>query len=132
MAKKKKGISPEELATKADQLKALQVKRLELAKEVDLMEGQEKALKQELIQMFQDSNVQGIAGRLAYVSLVEKTVPVAQDWDKLYEYIQETGDFDLLHRRLTTSAVAARWEGGVEVPGVASESYFDLSIRKPK
>lgn len=128
----KKTLTPAMLATKVDAYKALRDKRLEMQKQVDELAKEENALKTELIQLFRDSEVAGITGRLAQITLVQKTVPIVTDWEALYAHIKATGDFELLQRRLTISAVSERWEDNQDVPGVATDSYFDLSVRKPQ
>ena len=124
-------ISPEELALKVDAFKEHREQRLALQREVDNLKETEQRLKEELVQMFQDSGIQGLTGKLAMITLVSKTVPVVQDWDALYAHIETTGHFDLLERRLGKKAVQARWDEDHEVPGVNTETFYDLSIRKP-
>ncbi len=120
------------LALKVDAYKAIRDQRLDLQKEVDALETQERALKTELISLLEDSGVQSIGGKLATVALTAKTVPVVQDWDAVYAYVKKHNAFDLLHRRITVDAVKARWDNGHEVPGVSSTTIHDLSVRKAK
>jgi hypothetical protein len=47
-----------------------------------------------------------------------KDKPVVSDWAAFYAHVQNTGDFDLMHRRVADAAVAERWENKQEVPGV--------------
>jgi hypothetical protein len=46
------------------------------------------------------------------------------------DYIRETGSLDLLHRRLTESAVSARWAEGVNIPGVSVHTKHDLKLKE--
>ena len=124
-------MTPEELALRVDAFKAFRERRLELKREVDTLVTQESDLKAELIKLFQDHNVQGLTGKLATITLVQKTVPVVADWDALYAHITKTGHFELLERRIGKKAVQDRWENDDEVPGVTTESFYDISVRKP-
>lgn len=124
-------MKPAELATKVDAFKAFREKRLSLAKEVEALKAEEARLKEELIELFSDSEVSTIGGKLAIISLVQKTKPVATDWPALHKHILDSGDFDLLQRKLGESAVKARWEDGEDVPGVETKTFYDLSVRKP-
>jgi len=61
-----------------------------------------------------------------------KSVPSVADWDALYLHITKTQEWDLIHRRVTETAVRARWEAGDDVPGVARTDVLDLSIGKAR
>jgi hypothetical protein len=58
--------------------------------------------------------------------------PVAVEWVEIWGYIRETGEFDLLHRRIANLAVKARWEDGKEIPGVGKQEIFKLSVSGAK
>ena len=58
--------------------------------------------------------------------------PVATEWTLIWDHIKETGEFDLLHRRLTSLAVKARWEEGIELPGVGKQEVYKLSVSGAK
>jgi hypothetical protein len=119
-----------ELALKVDAFKALRDKRLELQKEVDVIESHEKALRAELVELLRESGAASIGGKVATISLTHKLVPVCEDWDKLYDYVRNTGAFELLHRRLADKAVRERWDAGVQLPGVNGLNVYDISVRK--
>lgn len=123
-------LSPAELSARADAFKSFRERRLELKRELEDLEKQERILKQELIQHIQEANVPGVMGKLANISLVAKTVPIVEDWGALDDYILATGDLSLLQRRLGVKAVNERWEAGEDVPGVTTETNYDLSVRK--
>jgi len=58
--------------------------------------------------------------------------PKASDWLAIYERIKETGEFDLLHRRLATLAVKERWDAGVELPGIIKVEVYKLTVSGAK
>lgn len=45
-------------------------------------------------------------------------VPTVEDWGQLYSFIASNEAFDLLQRRVASTAVRDRWAEGVEVPGI--------------
>jgi len=59
-----------------------------------------------------------------------KEVPRAADWPKVHAFIQKTGRFDLLQKRLGEAAVKDMWDQGDDVPGVEKVSIPDVSITK--
>jgi hypothetical protein len=121
---------PPKLGACADRLYQLREKRLTMQKDTDAVEAEEKALKEHIIQTLPKSEAGGIAGKVARVSVVTKSVPRAEDWEKVHAYIKKTGSFDLLQRRLSDSAVQERWDAGKKVPGVEPFNVVTLSVNK--
>lgn len=54
------------------------------------------------------------------------------DWDALQKHIVSTGEFDLLQKRVTLTAVRERWEVGKEVPGVSQSHEPEVTISRIK
>lgn len=121
---------PKALGACADRVYTLRQQRLEAQKAVDLIEAEEKALKEHIINTLPKSETTGVAGKLARVTVVKKDVPQVKDWDAFYKHVKKTGDFDLLQRSLTKTAVEARWEAGKKIPGVEAFKAVSLSINK--
>lgn len=106
--------------------------RLAKQREVDALQRDETSLKNSLIEMLreQDLSAAGSANYMVTYSQDEK--PIAGDWEEIYGYIYETKSFDLLQRRLLESAVKARWEDGVTIPGVVTYPVDKLSVSRVK
>jgi hypothetical protein len=66
---------------------------------------------------------------LGVVSIVEREVPSVTDWQALYKSIIESNAFDLLQRRVSSTAWRARLEAGETVPGVETAVVRSLSVR---
>lgn len=130
MAEKAAFKFPKSMAVCADKLYELRAKRLAAQKIVDAMEAEEKALKDHIIDNLPKSEATGAAGKLARVTLVKKEVPQVENWDKLYAHIKKTGEFELLNRALSKSAVEDRWENKKKVPGVTAFTAISVSINK--
>ena len=56
----------------------------------------------------------------------------ATDWKKTYAHIKKTGHFELLHKRLSTAALAERWDQGHKVPGVERVGIVKIRFGKAK
>jgi len=74
-----------------------------------------------------DMTVFGTARATATIETTEESV--VEDWGDLYAHIIKTGDFDLLHRRLSSTAVAERMLAGATVPGVGSRPVTTVKVR---
>jgi hypothetical protein len=102
--------------------------RLQQQKAVDILEQKEKELKAQIIALMRAGTSLGPS--TSKVTLVTKTKPVADSWEAIYGFIKSTGAFDLLQRRLTETAVQARWEDNIEIPGINKFPVYDISISK--
>jgi hypothetical protein len=71
---------------------------------------------------------------VVHVELHKSDTPICGDWVKLYGHIKKTGDFDLLHKRISATAIKERWMGGKDVPGIEHMEAFDAvaSIKRGK
>lgn len=121
---------PKTLGACADRVYSLRQERLEAQKKVDAMEAEEKALREHIINTLPKSETTGVAGKLARVTVITKSVPQVKDWDAFYAHVKKTSGFDLLNRALSKSAVEARWEAGKKVPGVEAFTAVTLSVNK--
>ena len=104
--------------------------RLALQRETDALAKEENNLKTTLIAMLEEENLTVAGSATNVVKLKVDDKPVVGDWDNLYAFIKETDSFDLLQRRLGEGAVKARWEDGVDVPGVSTYPVSKLTVSK--
>ena len=65
----------------------------------------------------------------ANISINEDTVPEVYDWEQFFEWLSETSNFELLQRRLSSTACKELWAMGVDIPGVKQRELRKLSIR---
>lgn len=65
-------------------------------------------------------------------TVVPDLKPTATDWGLVYAYITAQGAWDIVQRRLTETAVKARWDEGVTIPGITKFPITKLSITKVK
>lgn len=133
MAEKKKAFKfPKSMGACADLLMQVRDNRLAAQKKVDEMEAEEKALKDWIINNLPKSESTGASGKIANVQVKTKEVPQVNDWDLFYKHIKKTGEFDLLSRAVSQSAIKERWENNKKVPGVITFNAVTLSLTKVK
>lgn len=104
------------------------VTRLAEQKIVDRLEETEKKLKAQVIAKMKTAKVTSLGGQKYGANFKSKDKPTTGDWQKLYTYIKEHDAFDLLQKRLTETAVEARWEEGEEIPGIVKFPVEDITM----
>lgn len=63
------------------------------------------------------------------VSVDTVVYPVVKDWTALRNYIQSTGMFDLLHKRLSLTSYRQLAEAKIQLPGVEPNTVTELNVR---
>jgi len=87
-------------------------------------------LRRLIIQRLQDVGLDSGRGSLATASITTDDQASVKDWEAFENYILENKSFDLLQRRVSITAVRARWENSEVVPGVEKVTLSDLSLTK--
>ena len=121
---------PKTLGACADMLYTLRAQRLLAEQVVKDAKANEDALRKHIIAQLPKSEATGVAGNIARATITRRNVPTVNDWDALHRHILETEEFDLLQRRVSTSAAAERWSHGVDIPGVERYVSLDVSVTK--
>ena len=122
--------APKTIGEAADRLFKTKLKRLDAQKVVDELAKEEAALKEFIINELPKSNAAGVTGKLARVTVSNKSTPQVKDWDAFNAYVKKHNAFELLQRRLSVAAVEERLEAGVNLPGVEVFFYPHVSINK--
>lgn len=121
---------PEPLGPRGDLYHDVRELRLAMEKEVADVAAFEKELEEGIIRDLGLSNNTGAAGLRFRVQIVPKREPTVEDWPALHAHIKASGEFDLLQKRVSSTAVKERWEAGVELPGVGAINVKKLSVTK--
>jgi methionyl-tRNA synthetase len=124
-------MTPLEMSAKVDEYFQAREVRLAADKEAAKLKETETKLKDELIRALSESQLTSLGGKLARVTIQQKIKPITTSWAEVYEYIQQNQAWDLIQKRLTETAVKARWEDGIKIPGIGEFPVLDLSIAKP-
>ena len=106
--------------------------RLVAAKAVAALEAKEHELKAQLIAAFKAEGSTASGGKTAIAKLVVKQEPSAGNWDSLYAHIRNTGEFELLYRRINPASIKERKDVGVDVPGIEWFPVESLSLSQIK
>lgn len=103
--------------------------RLAEQKKVDVLEDNEKKLKAQVIAKMKAANATSMGG-LKYGANRDpnKTKPVAGNWKDIYSWITANDAFDILQKRLTETAVQARLDEGIEIPGIIQMPIDDVTM----
>lgn len=108
--------------------------RLELQKQADLLEQKEKDCLYEIQKYLESTgdDEDGTTLRAGEFKLEvkKKPSPIVDSWPDLLQFIRDTGQTDLLQKRLTESAVKQRWDNGDTLPGVSKAYKVTLKITK--
>lgn len=118
-----------------DGYKVLNQLRLAMAKEVEAVEAVERAFKEHMIQNLDKNNEKGVFGLKYKAVVTSKRIPKimggdTDGWHLLHEHIYQTGEFDLLEKRINAKAVMDRLEAGVTLPGIETMLVPTLSVTK--
>lgn len=126
----RKPAPPPTLPNLVDNLYRLKERRTALNRQSEELKIEEGMLQDLIIKELQSRQATASQGVVGAVELRLKMVPTVTDWDTLYEHITKTQSWDLIHRRVTETAVRARWEAGDNVPGVDRTDVWALSVTK--
>lgn len=132
MTKTKKLKIPATPGAAIDFLHKTRLARKKLEAQAELVKADEDRIEEELFAKFKKADLEGARGKLAQASISRSDVPTLEDWDKLQRHVQATGEFDLLHRRVSTEAVRARWADKKVVPGVGTFTKIKLHLTTVK
>lgn len=113
-----------EIAALVKEYNATRNERLKLTGEAAKLEQREKAILDNLTAAKITSGKYG-----AYnVTVSEKKVPRCTDWAGFHAYVRESGNLDMLHKRLTETAIMARLDAGEYVPGIVVDPKTTYSF----
>jgi hypothetical protein len=104
--------------------------RLMIERQVKAMKADELAMRNEIFEWLAANNLKKASGTVATASIQVSAVPLVEDWDTFHIHIQQTGEFDLLQKRISVTAWRARSEDGIIVPGVSKVEDVDISLTK--
>lgn len=121
---------PRSIGFCADEYHEVRAFRLAMQKEVDAVKARETELQEYIIENLSKSDDTGAAGKYYRAQIIPSVVPVAEDWEDIYDYIVENDRFDLLNRSLNQKATKELWEAGVKIPGIGRFNSKKVSITK--
>lgn len=115
-----------DLIEKRAQLKAQQDT---LNKELKELRAAQDEIDVQLLKKMDAEGLSRTANQIASVSINEDTVPEVTDWDQVYDHVIQTGDFSLMHRRISSTAYKELLKLGQGVPGLAPRIVRKINFR---
>ncbi len=113
-----------------DSLYDLRQQRLNLQKQVDALKEQETALREAILFELDMNGLAKASGSHATAGVTLAIQPSVEDWDAVYGFIKQHERFDLLQKRLSTTAWRELVDEGVHVPGTFVTEVRDVSLTK--
>jgi len=108
------------VATKNER-EELTAKAKELTKKLALYEG-------DIMEQMSQQGISKAASDKASVTMRLATHPTITDWGMFYSYVAETKQFELLHKRLSSTAFKERLTAGETIPGTTMSESYELSV----
>jgi hypothetical protein len=121
---------PQGLGAQADEYAVVREERLRVQKEAEAIKARETELYNVIMSTLNESTDTGAMGQFYAVQRIEKDQVQVKDWDQVWSYIQSTGSFDLLQKRVNEKAAKERFENGETVPGAEVVKVPTLSFTK--
>lgn len=100
------------------------------------LQAEEKTLKQSINELenriilnLENQGVDRIGNDVCTVSIKKEIVPTVDDWDSVHQHIIDTGQFELLQKRMSATAYRELQQMGQEVPGVVPTELTRMNFR---
>lgn len=100
-----------------------------LNSELKELRKQQDELDYALLTKLDEQGLSRTANDKASVSINQDTVPDVTDWDALYEHINDTKDYSLLQRRVSSTAYKELLKLGEDVPGLQPREIRRINFR---
>lgn len=87
------------------------------------------SLEKKLCELMATAGISRASNGVATVSIGTEVVFNATDWDAVYAHVQSTGDFSIMHRRLSNAAIREIASAGGAVPGTEAVEMQKVNFR---
>jgi len=116
-----------------NQLVEVKQQRADLALQDSDLSKQAAQLEADIMHAMSEAGTTKAASEAGHsVTMSKKSVPVITDWESFYEYVSQTKSFDLLHKRLSSTAFKDRIEHGEQVPGSSITELWGINLTKSR
>ena len=102
----------------------------DLAEQIKQCNEKLAAIEADIMEQMSNAGISQAASDKASCNMKKVTHPAITDWDAFYKHVAQTGEFELLHKRLSLAAIRERWEAGKEIPGTVATSSWEVTIRR--
>lgn len=87
-------------------------------------------LEKDIMEQMSQAGISQAASDKASCTMKKATHPSIEDWQAFYGYVAQTGHFELLHKRLSSTAFRERWDAGEAIPGTSASEVWELTVRR--
>ena len=101
-----------------------------LSEEVKTCTKKLAELEKDIMELMSQAGISQAASDKASCTMKMAKHPAIEDWNQFYAYVAQTGQFELLHKRLSSLAFRERWEAGGVIPGTSASEVWELSVRR--
>jgi hypothetical protein len=116
-----------------NKLAAVKQQRTDLAAQDSDLSKEIALLESDIMHAMSEAGTTKAASELGHsVTMAKKHVPVITDWESFYEYVSQTKSFDLLHKRLSSTAFKDRIEHGEQIPGSSTTELWGITLIKSR
>jgi len=116
-----------------EQLVEIRRKRTDIASQDSELSKQASQIEADMMHLMSEVGTTKAATETGHsVVMSKKSVPVITDWDAFYSYVQQTKSFDLLHKRLSTTAFKDRAENGEQIPGSSITELWGITLTQSR
>jgi hypothetical protein len=91
--------------------------------------SQKRELDYQIAIKMQEQGLEKISNDICTVSLKTEIVPTVEDWDAVFAHIVDTSQFELVQKRMSSTAFRELIAMGMEVPGVRSTELTRINFR---
>jgi hypothetical protein len=109
---------------------SIRAQRLELDRQSKVVKEAEDDLQKVIVSKMREGDMKALGAANGLVKLHESEEPVAENWEEIWAFIKANDAWELLHKRITITAVKERWNDGVAVPGVGKSTVYKLTVSK--
>lgn len=99
---------------------------------IDDYDAKMDRLSAELLRRMNEQKVKNLGADAGIAVREKKIIPRADDWDKFYEWVRETGMFEALEKRIKQTFIQEYMEenGGAIPPGVSVMTQYKAIVKK--
>jgi hypothetical protein len=102
----------------------------DLAEQVKQCNEKLAAIEADIMEQMSNAGISQAGSDKATCFMKSTPSPSIVDWNAFYSYVAETKQFELLHKRLSSTVFRERWDAGETIPGTKMTPVWELSVRR--
>jgi hypothetical protein len=118
---------PEKIGDCIDLALRARAKRKALQAKMDVLEAEERRMKEYIIITFKHNEIDGAKGKMGSAAISKKDVPKVVDKELFGKWVAKHKAWDLLYGKAVEEACSLRWEEGLVIDGI--EKFHNISVK---